>query len=287
MTYQDASGALAAERFSGNLEKIRTIVEAYHRDAGSSNLWEHSSLLLQACDVLSSHDFGDHASQAELLRTYAQQALLGSGLASIERELRLLAHLLHDFEDNNSGQPWPVKRFARAQRWLRALKVLAQDTRDFDSASLPAIKTPAPVEDLPTGVAAHHVKDLEIRTRYRQALDNTRHNADRFAFQWRMRQLLHTYEPLATRYIAGAYAQAPYKLGELKRLLEDYPAAEEQPSKKPSEEVPQRQQNPRPELRSETDSRTSASRLGDQRKRAPKGTASRKAPARSKKKRKR
>jgi len=227
MNYQDATAALAARRYSGDIEQIREIVEEYNRQAGRSNLWESSCLLLLACDVLSSHDFGDHEGQAELIHTYAQQALLQSGLASIEQELRLLAHLVADFEDVHSSEPWPAKRYARAGRWLRVLEVLSQGTRDFDLEDLPAAKTTAPAQDLPAGVAAVHVKDSKLRNQYRRAVNSNRHAAERFAFQWRMTQLRRVYLPLATKYIASSYAREPYNLAELKQLLDDYPVQEE------------------------------------------------------------
>ena len=287
MTYQDATAAVAAARFSGDIEQIRKVVEAYDREAGSSNFWECSCLLLQACDVLSSHDFGDHASQAELIRTYAQRALLCNGHACIEQELRLLAHLLEDYEDADSSQPWPVKRWARAQRWVRVLKALAQDTRDFDSETLPAMQPGAPARDLPSGVAAHHVEDVTVRNRYRRTVNSNRHDADRFAFQWRMTQLRRTYEPLATKYIAGAYARGPYNLGELKRLLEDYPAPEERPSKETSDAGAKDQPISHPELNSETNSGTSTDRAADETTHAKTEAVSRKASTRKKKRRKR
>jgi hypothetical protein len=231
MNYQGAIAALAARRYSADIEQIREVVEEYNLHAGSSNLWESSCLLLLACDVLSSHDFGDHEGQAELIHAYAQQALLQSGLASIDQELRLLAHLVTDFEDVHSSEPWSVKRYARAGRWLRALEVLSQDTRDFDFESLPAAKTTAPAQDLPAGVAALHVKDSKLRNQYRRAVNRNRHAAERFAFQWRMTQLRRVYFPLATKYIASAYAREPYNLAELKQLLDDYPFQDERSRK--------------------------------------------------------
>jgi hypothetical protein len=286
MTYQDATAALAAMRYPGDIEQIRQVIEAYDRQPGSSNLWESSCLRLQACDVLSSHDFGDHEGQAELIRTYAQQALLRSGHASIEEELRLLAHLAHDYEDVNSRQPWPVKRLARARRWLRALKVLAQDTRDFDSESLPAMKTTAPGQDLPSGVAAHHVEDSKLRSEYRRAVNSNRQDAERFAFQWRMMQLRRIYEPLATKYIASAYAREPYNLGELKRLLADYPAQEERSSKEFSDGSAKDERSQTPEPKSAPEEPVSAGQLHSEMRNAKRNATGRKAATRRTKRRK-
>ena len=65
-----------------------------------------------------------------------------------------------------------------------------------------------------------------MRNQYRRAVSSNRHDAERFAFQWRMTQLRRIYLPLATKYIASAYAREPYNLGELKQLLDDYPIQE-------------------------------------------------------------
>jgi hypothetical protein len=76
-----------------------------------------------------------------------------------------------------------------------------------------------------------HVEDLEARRKYRRAVNRNRHDAERFAFQWRMTQLRCIYLPVATKYIASAYAREPYNLGELKQLLDEYPIQEEKSRK--------------------------------------------------------
>jgi hypothetical protein len=222
MTYQAAVAELETIRHSGNLERVRQVIEAYDREAGGSDFWESSRLLLQACDVLNSHDFGDHKGQMDLIRTYARRALVRSVYTSVEQELRLLSHLHHDFEEAAPIELWRRNRLTRARQWLRALQVLSDATRYLDVRDLPNMKTASPLRNLPSGVAAEHVTDGTLRGRYRSSVDRNRQESDEFALQWQLRRLRRVYEPLAAKYITSAYAQEPHDLGELKQLLNEY-----------------------------------------------------------------
>jgi hypothetical protein len=222
MTYQAAAAELEAVRHSGSLERVRQIIEAYERHEGSADLAESSRLLLHACDVLNSHDFGDPEGQRELIRTYAQRALVRSDYSSVEQELRLLAHLHIDNEETAPRELWRWNRLTRARRWLRALQVLADAARDAEAAGLPAMKVAAPGQDLPSGIAAEHVEEGALRTRYRSAVDRNRQNAEEFALQWQYKRLRRVYEPLAAKYITSGYAREPHDLAELKQLLNEY-----------------------------------------------------------------
>jgi hypothetical protein len=217
MTYETAIAALEAARHIGKLENVRQIVEAYERNAGSSNHWESSQLLRHACDVINSHDFGDPKGQTELIRTYAYRALQRSSYVGLEQELRLLAHLQYDYEDGNES--WPEKRLLRSRKWLRALQLLVEATREAAKDSLPRLKAEPSAPELPSGVAPGHVTEVTTRNIYRSTIDRNREDAEGFAFRWKMKQLRRAYEPLALKYVSSAYAREPYDLVELKELL--------------------------------------------------------------------
>ncbi len=232
MTYETAFAALEAARHTGKLENLRQIIEAYDREAGISNLWESSRLLLHACDVINSHDFGDHRGQTDLIRGYAQRALQQTHYASLEQELRLLAHLQHDFEDGNES--WPRKRLARSRRWLRALRLLAEATQEAAVDALPQLKVVPPEQGLPSGIAPEHVANSAARNLYRSTIDRNREDAEAFALRWRMKQLRRAYEPLAVKYISMAYAREPHDLQELKQLLNTHLDAEPETIREPA-----------------------------------------------------
>jgi hypothetical protein len=220
MTYETAVSALEAARNTGKLEDVRQTIDAYERQAGSSNHWESSRLLRHACDVINSHDFGDHKGQMDLIWTYARRALQRSHYASLEQELRLLAHLQYDYEDGS--EPWPEKRSARSRSWLRALQLLAEATREAALDDLPRHKTAPPALGLPLGIAPEQVADADTRNLYRSEIDRNREDAEAFALRWKMKHLRRTYESLGAKYICSAYAREPFDLLELKHLLDAY-----------------------------------------------------------------
>jgi hypothetical protein len=220
MTYETAVAALEAARHNGKLENIRQIVEEFERQSRSSDHWESSRLLLHACDVINSHDYGDPQGQAELLRMYARRALEQSRYASLEQELRLLAHLQHDYEGGNES--WPEARLARSRRWLRALQQLAEASREAEMDSLPRLKPVPPAQNLPSGIALEHVTEGDTRNAYRSARDRNREDAEAFAVRWKLKQLRRIYEPLGAQYVVNAFARQPYNLLELKQLLNEY-----------------------------------------------------------------
>jgi hypothetical protein len=219
MSLESALAALDSARHGRSLEEIRRIVETFERQSGGADDWETSRLLRHACDVIRSHDFGDLQGQAELIRTYASRALLRSQFAGLEQELRLLAHLQ---QLDNSGNDWPSERLARSRRWLRALKSLTEAVQDAGADTLPHLKTAPPQENLPAGIAPEQVEEEAPRHAYRSARDRNREDAEAFAVRWKLKQLLSTYEPMATNYVLNAYGRKPYVLSELKQLLDEY-----------------------------------------------------------------
>jgi hypothetical protein len=220
MTYQEAVAELEAIRHSGNLERVRQIIEAYERQPGSSDFLDSSRLLLHACDVLSSHDLGDINGQRDLIRVYAQRALMQRSWPNLEQELRLLAHLPVDPAEATKSATWRRNRLLRSRKWLRALQALSDADKDI---GLPGLKASPPAPHLPSGIAAEHVAEGALRRDYRSAIDENRHHADEFALQWHFKRLRRVYEPLASNYITAAYAQEPHDLGELRQLLSEFP----------------------------------------------------------------
>jgi hypothetical protein len=223
MTHQDAIRSLNAVRYSGRLQEVTGILEAYQRETGAADALESARVFLSACDLLSSHDFGDYAQQARLLHAYAERGLLRSVEGSADQQLRLLAHLQHDYEEGaKSSEEWRTKRLRRALQWLRCLEVLAENGLAGDDQLLQRGKPQPPVRELPHGVADYHVSDPKIRRDYRSAVDKHRQRTEEATLRRRLIRLYQVYEPLAAKYITRSYARAPFDLAELGRLLTHY-----------------------------------------------------------------
>ena len=227
MTHQDAIRSLDAVRYSGKLQEVTEILEAYRREMGAADPLESARVFLSACDLLSSHDFGDYAQQARLLHAYAERGLLRSIEGSADQQLRLLAHLQHDYdEDTKSSEEWRTKRLRRALQWLRCLEVLAESGLPDDDQLLQRGGPQPPERELPHGVADHHVSDPKLRSDYRSAIDKHRQRTEEATFRRRLIRLYQIYEPLAAKYITSSYAHAPFDLAELGRLLTHYRSAD-------------------------------------------------------------
>jgi hypothetical protein len=179
--------------------------------------------LMQATDTLSSRDLGNYQRQDALLYEAADLALRSGRTLPLEDELNLLAHLETDQpDDGHVNAAWREKRRDRANRWLSALRRLDEAVDSaFDPNDTPALNVPAP-EGLPAGVAPVHIRDPELRQRYEADIESNLAKADRYAQQWRVRQLRELYEPRAIRYLARAYGTRQAESAELVQLLDEY-----------------------------------------------------------------
>jgi hypothetical protein len=219
MRYEEATQLLEQACASRDLKGLTKLLEEAEHGLvyGSHN---SASFLLQACDVLSSYDFGDHEKQQALIHRYARKALDYQEMAHLESELKMLAHLQHDFDgEAEPGDPWPVRRLSNARRWLRALQRLEELTDpDFNFNDLPSLNRPRPLKEKLTSSASESSANAADNAAWRQ----NSHKAESFARQWRLRTLHRTYEPIAAKYIINAFGKEPYNLRELRNLLNDY-----------------------------------------------------------------
>jgi len=217
MTSEQAIRQLDEKWRSGDLEMFRQLVDATERElAGEDSV----RFLLRACDILSSHDLGDHEAQLNLMHRYARLAFNQNLIASLEREFRILAHLAYDHKKPaESDADWQVRRLSLSRRWLHALNLIEQECEKFEINRVPALKALPPKRHLPAGISPSQISELDERANYLNSIEINRQRAEEFEIGWRLKQLTSVYRPIATRYILTAYGQEPFNLEELANLL--------------------------------------------------------------------
>jgi hypothetical protein len=221
MTSEDPLNQLDEIRRSGDLEKLRQLVDSTERRLSRE---DSVPFLLRACDILSSHDFGDYEKQTILAHRYARLALDRNLLAALEKELRILAHLEHDYgKAAEAEQDWEKRRLSHSRKWLRALRLIEEMNERFPIEEVPHLKALPPEAHLPSGVSPEHLAESPVRNKYLSSIEFNRQKAERFALRWRLKQLRKLYEPMAARYILSAYGREPFKLDELRRLFGEFP----------------------------------------------------------------
>lgn len=221
MTFEEAVKQLDEMRHTGDLETFRRLVDATEPQLSGE---DSVRFLLHACDILSSHDLGDYESQTILTHRYAGSALDRNLLTGLERELRILAYLEHDYRKAAEGkQDWQMKRLSHSRKWLRALRIIEETNEEPAIGDLPHLKPLPPEAHLPAGVSPEHLAESPARDKYLNSIQANRQKAERFALRWRLEQLRRLYEPIAARYILSAYGREPYNLEEMRELFSELP----------------------------------------------------------------
>jgi hypothetical protein len=221
MDYERAARILERFRYSEDLQAVHKEIEALLPQLSVAHLDEYLRFTIYVCEMLTSHDFRDHRRQILLVDEYATSALERTPETALEQELMLLSFLQGDIESGISEAEWPNIRRQRATRWFKALRRLeSQIDKTFDFDDLPWLsEAPPPEVNLPAGIAADHIKDPALRREYEARAESNRAKADRYAAQWKSRQLLQEYAPRADEYVARAYSQPPYAVADLEQIL--------------------------------------------------------------------
>lgn len=222
MTSEQAIRHLDEKWRSDDLDAFRQLVDAAERElVGEDSV----RFLLHACDLLSSHDLGDHEAQLNLMHRYARWAFNQNLITSLEREFRILAHLAYDHKKSaESDTDWQARRLSLSRRWLHALNLTEQECEKFEINRVPDLKALLPKGHLPAGISPSQVSELDERAKYLNSIEINRHRAEAFEVGWRLKQLTSVYRPMAARYILSAYGREPFDLDELAELLAPFAA---------------------------------------------------------------
>jgi hypothetical protein len=211
----------------GGFEEAIKRIEQKWDETGSPYYFD---LLLRACDLLSSVDWGDSERQYALEQNYAVLALTKSEQVPLEVEVRLLLHLQNVPSKSAcmSEEAWARLRNERAQLWLRAWQRLENAfDEDFDFDDYPDINVMPPLSSgLPAGISPEHITDPELRAEYEATISENEKRIREYNRQDSLRKTRLWFLPKAERYIVKAYSESPLDLKELESYLEMYVADE-------------------------------------------------------------
>lgn len=227
--YKDLVARLRVLRASGSLEDLVTEGDNIARQWGANAGRNYGLLFREFLSVLTSPRIINQNSGAlELSQKYAVAALKSSEFFDLETEWFLLMYLRYPLQGKILDESGVQQRRERVKLWLHALHRLEREkAKNFNPNDLPALNVEPPkgVNGI-AGMSPENIKDPGLRAAYERAIDENKKKVEYFNLQLKLRQNEASMIKNGIEYISTVYAQEPFGLQELDKLLDVYDVSE-------------------------------------------------------------